>query len=122
MPRPSEIAARWLDAITARDKEALLSASHSAIEIHSPWGVGIGHAVVSDWFDVTPMRISVKSLAERGPEVLVHHHIDWIGEDGRIDSSIDNTALIETREGKVFSYRRTADAEVLAPQFTPVSG
>jgi hypothetical protein len=102
--------------------EAFLVASHEAIEIHSRWGVGIGHAVVAEWFDTTPMRISVKSLGERGAHVLVHHHIDWIGENGRIDSSIDNAAMIETREGKVFSYRRLEDAEAVASEFRPVSG
>jgi|GEM_PF-2915900 len=120
MVRSADVAARWLAAISARDKEALLAVSHAAIELHSPWGVSVGHELLSGWFDATPMRIAVKSLAERGTGVLVLHQIDFLDEGGRIDSTIDNAAMIEVRDGKVFSYRRVTDTELLSLTFTPM--
>jgi hypothetical protein len=122
MTRPSEIARLWLEAITTRNKVALFSISHAAIEIHGPQGIGSGHQILSDWFESEPMRISIKALAERGSELLVHHHIDWFGENGQIEYSIDNAALIEIRADKVFSYRRVEDSGAQTSEFTPVTG
>ncbi|MCL4870138.1 MAG: hypothetical protein KJ063_14325 [Anaerolineae bacterium] len=88
--------------------------------MHGPQGVGIGHAVVSEWFDAMPMWIAIQAMAGRRPDILVCHHIDWLNEQGEVYSSIGNAALIETREGKVFSYRRVADGETFAAAFTPI--
>lgn len=121
MQRPHVIAQQWLNAITSRDKVSLFAISDDAIEIHGPSGVGVGHSILADWFDTMPMRIFIKSLAECDSEVLVYHHIDWLNADNEIESSIDNAAIIGTREGKVCAYRRVADPDGLASKFTSVS-
>lgn len=88
--------------------------------MHGPHGVGVGHDVVAAWLDTMPMRIEIESLAEQDAKVLIHHHIDWFDRNGEVESSIDNAALIEVRDGKVFSYRRVAEPDAIAADFTVV--
>jgi hypothetical protein len=109
LPRPSDAARLWLDAISRQDKLAILLHSHADIEVHGPNGVTTGREAIAEWYRSIPMRISIRRIVERGSEVLVHHHIEWLSADGTVEDTIDNAALIETQEGKVRSYRRVAD-------------
>ena len=78
-------------------QNCLASHSHQAIEIHRPQGVAVGHEVMDIWMDGAPMRIVVKDLEERGDDVIVRHHIDWIGSDGTVEASTENAAEIKKR-------------------------
>lgn len=110
MTTPETTARQWLDAISTRDRDALVALADESIRIYVPEGVGVGHAVLLDWFDSMPMRAQVKAISSEADRLFVEHHIDRLDADGNTEYSIDNAAWIEVAEGKVVSYRRADDS------------
>lgn len=109
MDEPERIVTSWCDAITRRDKDAFLGLCHEAVAFYGPEGAGVGHEVVSDWFDAEPMRITIKDMRTDGLTVRLDHHIDWLDANGDVEYEADNAAQIEIRDAKVYSYRRVEE-------------
>lgn len=100
--QPYEVAIAWLNSISAQNEKECLALSHPDIQIHGPHGISKGHEVLKPWFTDAPMHIHILNVLEREYEVLVEHRIEWPMEH----QSIQNAALLEIRDEKIFSYRR----------------
>lgn len=117
---PSDVARAWLDAISRNDRDTAFATTADDIAIHGPDGIARGKPVIEVYFTDLRMNIAVSRLAERGNEVAVHHHIDFLDGDGNITDSIDNAALMTVIDGKVASYRRAGEDDDLVTGFQDV--
>lgn len=115
MTDPQEIVRAWCDAITRRDKDAFLALSHEAIAFYGPDGTDVGHEVVSNWFDAEPMRITIRKLEANGLTVRIDQRIERPGSEIN-----ENTAQIEVRDNKVYSYRQIEEPDAPYANEDPV--
>lgn len=118
--RSSDIARKWLDAISRQDRDAAIAVTADDIAIHGPDDIARGRAIIDIYFTDLRMRIEVTGLAERGETVAVRHHIDFLGADGGVSKSIDSEALMTVIGGKVASYRRANENDDLVTGFEEV--
>lgn len=108
-----KVALDWLDAVTRRDTERLISLSDADIELRGPHGVGSGIEVLQQWLATVRLRVSPREGYIEDDQVAIVHDMDWLDAGGQVSASLRNFTFFTLRGGLVTSMERDDEPEAL---------